>query len=163
MDRQLAIRVAEEVVKWCNSIHEKGSPGTFRIVLDVARNGESHQNKIMERTGTTQSITAHAVLTMSKQSQKGAQRDRAVLENIMDDNDRRQRLVSLTPYGELTVQRLAGHKDLATTQRYTHFSDPHLEDAIATLSKDEYTSGPMGDYGNSRVDMGKHPQKHRHS
>lgn len=65
--------------------------------------------------------------------------------------------------GELTVQRLAGHQDLATTQRYTHFSSPHLEEAIGVLGKGGYNGGPMAPYGNPGKDMGKHPQKHRHS
>lgn len=106
MDRQQAVRIAEEVVKWCGQVHMKGTPASFRVLLDVARHGESHQNKIVDRTGNSQSITAHTVLTLSKQASKGAQHDKAVLENIMDEADRRQRLVSLTPYGNGLIHDL---------------------------------------------------------
>lgn len=112
MDRQNAVRLAEEVMKWCTSIHPNGSPAAFRVLLDIVRHGESHQNKIMERTGVSQSITAHTVLTFSKQGQKGHKHPKAILANIIDESDRRQRLVSLTPYGKSLVQDLNDRLEL---------------------------------------------------
>jgi hypothetical protein len=46
------------------------------------------------------------------------------------------------------IQRLAGHRDLATTKRYMHLSPSHLANAIKALEKGRETKVEQ-----TRVDM----------
>jgi len=102
-----AIRIAEEVVKWCENIDSRATPGMFRVVLDIARHTGDHQRRIIERTGVSQSTGARTIGIHSGQIKPSqALNVKPLLDQYLDPEDRRQRVVDLTPAGKAKMHEL---------------------------------------------------------